>query len=203
MRRVMISDPHPAARQMLVRMAARLGYEPVVVGSTASDAGRSPEAHSACDARRSSEARSIPGAWRALGAHAVPEVPRSPEAHQVSDAHPTPARLRSADVLLIEPTSPGGLTLVRTARAANPTLTVVGQGALPPGRREQDRWRRVAQPVGHLAKPFTSAQLDAVLQQSFAHRDHMTRRASHAQAAARSAEQARVERAHGDYRVGS
>jgi DNA-binding response OmpR family regulator len=28
---VMISDPHPAVRRMLVRMVTRLGYEPIVI----------------------------------------------------------------------------------------------------------------------------------------------------------------------------
>lgn len=92
------------------------------------------------------------------------------------DSRPTPAQLRSVDALLIEPASPIGVELARTARAASPALAIVGHGALPPTRREQDRWRRVATPVGHLAKPFTSAQLDVILQQGFAHRDNMARR---------------------------
>jgi hypothetical protein len=44
-------------------------------------------------------------------------------------AHPTPAQLRSVDALLIEPASPGALALVHTARAANPALAIVGEGA--------------------------------------------------------------------------
>ncbi|MGO9248690.1 MAG: hypothetical protein ACLP7W_08880 [Solirubrobacteraceae bacterium] len=121
MRRVLISDPHPGIRRMLVRMVARLGYEPIAV-----------------------------------------------------ESHPTPAQLRSADVLLVEPASPDGLTLAHTARAANPTLAIVGEGAMAP--RQEDLWKTAVAPVGHLAKPFTSEQLDAALQQGFARRDSMSQR---------------------------
>jgi hypothetical protein len=117
----MISDPHPAVSRMLVRMVARLGYEPVAV-----------------------------------------------------ESHPTPAQLRSADALLIEPASPAAITLARTARAANPAVAIIGEGAL--ALRQRDSWNGAAAPVVHLAKPFTIEQLDAALQQGFAHGDSASRR---------------------------
>jgi hypothetical protein len=82
--------------------------------------------------------------------------------------------LRSADVLLVEPASPAGLTLAHTARAANPTLAIIGEGAVAP--RREDLWKETVAPVGHLAKPFTSDRLNAALQQGFAYRDSMSRR---------------------------
>lgn len=106
---------------MLVRMVARLGYEPIAV-----------------------------------------------------ESRPTPAQLRSADVLLVEPASSAGLTLAHTARAANPSLAIIGEGALAP--RQEDLWKETVAPVGHLAKPFTSNQLNAALQQGFAYRDGMSGR---------------------------
>lgn len=38
---------------------------------------------------------------------------------------PTPAQLRSADMLLVETAAPQGVSLARTARAANPSLAIV------------------------------------------------------------------------------
>lgn len=168
---MMISDPHPMVSRMLARMVARLGYRPMVVEPAAG---------------------------------------------------PTPAQLRSADVLLIEPASPHALALAHTARAANPAMAIIGEGAMVPrqdmapqhgapfrrdvSRRDarrrdvtlrhgaavrtprhdvspddlacwQDAWHQTAVPVAHLAKPFTIAQLDAALQQGFAHHDSAGRRA--------------------------
>lgn len=71
---------------------------------------------------------------------------------------PTPARLRSADVLLIEPASPEGRRLARSARAAHPGVAILSQGA-PEGIE-----RLGLAPVAHLSKPFTLEQLDAALQ---------------------------------------
>ena len=105
----MISDPHPAIREMLVRMIAHLGYEPV----------------------------------------AIAEGPP-----------PTPARLRSTDVLLVEPGSPEARRLARTARAANPEVAILSQGA-PEGIE-----RLGLAPIRHLPKPFTLGQLHAALQQA-------------------------------------
>jgi len=98
---------------------------------------------------------------------------------QPHGVRPTPAVLRSADALLIEPTMPGALALARTARVANPALAILGEGPSLPDRREWDRWLQVAVPVGHLAKPFTSAQLDVLLQQGLAHGDALRRDRAH------------------------
>ncbi len=115
----MISDPHPVVRQMLVRIVARLGYEPMVVEDS-----------------------------------------------------PTPAKLRSADVLLVEPSSPAQIALTRTARAANPALAIISAGAvaLPEGMG-----RYGDGPIVHLAKPFTIEQLDGALQRTLVHRDRSRR----------------------------
>jgi len=79
------------------------------------------------------------------------------------DSPPTPARLRSADVLLLEPTTPAARRLARTARAANPSVAILSQGA-PEGIE-----RLGLTPAGHLSKPFTIEQLDAALRQALAH----------------------------------
>jgi CheY-like chemotaxis protein len=105
MPRVMVSDPHPAVRQTLVLMVARLGYEPVLVG----------------------------------------------------EESPTPARLRSADVLLVEPSTSAGRRLARTARAANPSVAILSQGA-PEGIE-----RLGLIPTAHLSTPFTLEQLGVAL----------------------------------------
>ena len=91
------------------------------------------------------------------------------------ESHPTPAQLRSVDALLIEAASPAGLTLVHTARAASPTLAIIGEGAVAPG--QEGIWNdEPAVPAAYLAKPFTGEQLDAALQQGFARRDSMSQR---------------------------
>jgi CheY-like chemotaxis protein len=114
----MISDPDPEVRRMLVRIVARLGYEPMVV-----------------------------------------------------DDFPTPAKLRSADVLLVEPTSPDRIALTRTARAANPTLAIISEGAATiPTEIDRDDG-----PVAHLAKPFTIEQLDGALQRAIVPSDRPRR----------------------------
>jgi CheY-like chemotaxis protein len=112
MARVMISDPHSTVTELLVRMVAQLGYEPVAVDV---------------------------------------------------DSPPTPARLRSADVLLVEPTTPAARRLARTACAANPSVAILSQGA-PEGLE-----RLGLTPAAHLAKPFTVEQLDVALRHALAH----------------------------------
>lgn len=42
--------------------------------------------------------------------------------------------------------------------------------------RQENRWKETVAPVGHLAKSFTSDQLNAALQQGFAYRDSLSRR---------------------------
>jgi hypothetical protein len=114
----MISDPHPVVRQILVRMVARLGYQPM--------------------------------------AAVLP---------------PTPAQLRSADVLLVEPTAPAGRALAHTARAANPAIAIIGEWATP---LPEGIDRSGAGPTSHLVKPFTIDQLGVALRQAIAHRDGLS-----------------------------
>jgi hypothetical protein len=78
------------------------------------------------------------------------------------DLPPTPARLRSADVLLVEPSSSAGRRLVRTARAANPSVVILSQGA-PEGIE-----RLGLVPAAHLSRPFTLEQLAAALRRVLA-----------------------------------
>jgi hypothetical protein len=111
MARVMISA-HPTVTDMLVRMVADLGYEPVAVDV---------------------------------------------------DPPPTPARLRSADVLLVEPATPAARRLARTARAANPSVAILSQGS-PAGLE-----RLGLAPAAHLAPPFTVDQLGVALRRALAH----------------------------------
>jgi CheY-like chemotaxis protein len=118
MRRIMISEPHPAVRRLLGRMVSSLGHEPVVV----------------------------------------------------EGASPTPARLRSADVLLVEPAAPAGASLARTARAANPAVAIVCAGAPAPGAELPQLHPNL---IASLAKPFTIEQLDAALQRALTHRDSL------------------------------
>jgi CheY-like chemotaxis protein len=89
----------------------------------------------------------------------------------VSDDPPTPARLRSADVLLIEPADPAGSSLARTARAANPAVAIVYAGIAAPAA---ELTRLSPNLAASLAKPFTIEQLDAALQQAIAHRDSLS-----------------------------
>ena len=85
----------------------------------------------------------------------------------VVDSPPTPAKLRSADALLVEPTSPAQIALTRTARAANPALAIISAGpvALPEGMG-----RYGDGPIVRLAKPFTIEQLDGALRRALVHR---------------------------------
>jgi len=86
----------------------------------------------------------------------------------VSGTAPTPARLRSADVLLVEPTAPAGVSLARTARAANPSLAIVCASVAAPAEQLAELDPNLA---GSLAKPFSIEQLGAALEQALAHRD--------------------------------
>jgi DNA-binding NtrC family response regulator len=71
---------------------------------------------------------------------------------------PTPAQLRSADVLLVEPAAPAGTALTRAAHVANPTLPIICASVTAPP----------SEPGGvvfsaSLVKPFTLEQLaDAI-----------------------------------------
>lgn len=86
------------------------------------------------------------------------------------DARPTPAQLRSADILLVEPAS-SGVGLARTARAANPSVAIICAGvAVPPAELDE------LEPnlAGFVTKPFTPEQLNAAIQQALAHRDRLS-----------------------------
>lgn len=83
---------------------------------------------------------------------------------------PTPARLRSADVLLVEPAS-SGVSLARTARAANPSVAILCAGvAIPPF----ELTRLEPNIAGFVTKPFTPWQFDAAIRQALAHRDRLS-----------------------------
>lgn len=85
------------------------------------------------------------------------------------DGAPTPAQLRSADILMVEPAS-SGVSLARTARAANPSVAIICAGlAVPPAQLDE------LEPnlAGFVSKPFTPEQLDAAIQQALAHRDRL------------------------------
>lgn len=89
-----------------------------------------------------------------------------------ADLPPTPAQLRSADVLLVEPAAPAGRALARTARAANPTIAIISEGSTP---LPEGIDRRGAGATVHLVKPFTIEQLDGALQRAFARRERSRR----------------------------
>jgi CheY-like chemotaxis protein len=75
----------------------------------------------------------------------------------------TPAQLRSADVLLVEPAAPRGTALAHTAHVANPSLAIVcASVAAPPVEFERFGHRF----AGYLLKPFTIEQLHSTLQQA-------------------------------------
>lgn len=75
---------------------------------------------------------------------------------------PTPAKLRSADVLVVETASPRGAMLAQLARAANPSLPIVCASVTVPSPE-------LAELVGFeevLVKPYTAEQLQAVIDQA-------------------------------------
>ncbi len=73
---------------------------------------------------------------------------------------PTPARLRSLDVLLVEPAAPKGAMLAQFARAANPSLGIVCESVIapPPELAELVDFAVV------LVKPFTTEQLEKAIE---------------------------------------
>jgi CheY-like chemotaxis protein len=76
---------------------------------------------------------------------------------------PTPAQLRSADLLLVEPAAPAGAALTRAAHAANPTLPLICASvtAPPPELAELGVVFAAA-----LVKPFTLGQLAGAIEQA-------------------------------------
>jgi CheY-like chemotaxis protein len=76
---------------------------------------------------------------------------------------PTPAQLRSADILVVEPAAPAGAALARAAHAANPTLPIIcASVTAPPPELEELGVVFTAT----LVKPFTAAQLGAAIEQA-------------------------------------
>ena len=114
----MISEPHPGVRQMLKRMVARLGHEPVTAGS-----------------------------------------------------RPTPAQLRSADVLLLEPVAPAGVSLARTARAAHPAVAIVCSGIPAPLLELSQLEPNLAAIV---ERPLRIEQLDGAIRRALLHSDNLS-----------------------------
>jgi DNA-binding NarL/FixJ family response regulator len=86
------------------------------------------------------------------------------------DGRPTPAQLRSADILMVEPAG-SGVSLAHTARAANPSVAILCAGvALPPaelGGLEPNL-------AGFVAKPFRPGQLGAAIQRALAHGERLS-----------------------------
>lgn len=86
------------------------------------------------------------------------------------DGRPTPATLRSADILMVEPAG-GGVSLARTARAANPSVAILCAGvAISPTELTQ----LAPNLAGVLTKPFTFERLGAAIQHALAHRDRLS-----------------------------
>jgi DNA-binding response OmpR family regulator len=83
---------------------------------------------------------------------------------------PTPARLRSADVLLVEPAG-SGVSLARTARVANPAVAILCAGVASPSFEFRQLEPNL---VGFVTRPFIPGQLYAAIHQALAHRDRLS-----------------------------
>lgn len=79
---------------------------------------------------------------------------------------PTPARLRSADVLLLEPAAPFGVSLARTARAANPGVAIVCAGIAAPLVELSHLEPNLAAILG---RPLRIEQLDGAIRRALVH----------------------------------
>jgi CheY-like chemotaxis protein len=75
-------------------------------------------------------------------------------------ATPTPAKLRSVDVLIVETVVPSGAMLAKLARAANPSLPIVCASVAAPPVELGERGIGFA---AVLVKPFTAEQLAHVV----------------------------------------
>lgn len=79
---------------------------------------------------------------------------------------PTPAKLRSADVLVVETAAPHGATLAQLARAASPSLPIVCASVTVPSRELAE----IVDFAAVLVKPYTAEQLigavDGALEES-------------------------------------
>lgn len=83
---------------------------------------------------------------------------------------PTPARLRSVDVLLVEPAG-GGVSLARTARAANPAVAILCAGVATPSFKFRQLEPNL---VGFITKPFVPEQLYVAIHQALVYRDRLS-----------------------------
>jgi DNA-binding NarL/FixJ family response regulator len=86
------------------------------------------------------------------------------------ESSPTPAKLRSADVLLMEPAS-SGVSLARTARAANPSVAILCAGVAIPTCELTQLEPNLA---GFVTKPLNPDQLDAAIQRALVQRDRLS-----------------------------
>lgn len=73
---------------------------------------------------------------------------------------PTPAQLRSLDVLLVEPAAPAGAMLAQLARAANPSLAIVCESVTAPS----PELAQLVDFAAVLIKPFTAQQLERAIE---------------------------------------
>jgi hypothetical protein len=76
---------------------------------------------------------------------------------------PTPAQLRSVDVLLVEPAAESGAMLARLARAANPSVGLVCASVAAPPPELEDLGIDFA---ATLVKPFTFEQLEVAIERA-------------------------------------
>ncbi|HEY7829726.1 MAG TPA: hypothetical protein VIC06_04085 [Solirubrobacteraceae bacterium] len=83
-----------------------------------------------------------------------------------AEPRPTPAQLRSADVLLLEPRVPSGVSLARTARAANPGVAIVCAGIAAPLVELSQLEPNLAAIVG---RPLGIEQLDGAIRRALVH----------------------------------
>jgi hypothetical protein len=75
---------------------------------------------------------------------------------------PTPAKLRSADVLVVETAAPRGAMLAQLARAANPLLPIVCASVAVPSRELAG----IVDFAAVLVKPYTAEQLLGAVDQA-------------------------------------
>ncbi|HEV3070398.1 MAG TPA: hypothetical protein VGY76_03110 [Solirubrobacteraceae bacterium] len=83
---------------------------------------------------------------------------------------PTPARLRSADVLLVE-SAGSGASLARTARVANPAVAILCAGVAIPSFELKQLEPNL---VGFITKPFIPEQLYAAIYQALVHGNRLS-----------------------------
>ncbi len=86
-------------------------------------------------------------------------------------SRPTPARLRSADVLLFEPVAPAGVSLARTARAANPAVAIVCSSIPTPLLELAQLEPNLAAIVG---RPLRIEQLDGAIRRALVHSNNLS-----------------------------